>query len=66
MALKLPTLTKMELEMYLKIITGEQTPDAFDSFVSSWKKNRRRYDYKGSQRSTHLQMMLKEMILDEK
>ncbi|MEK4063302.1 MULTISPECIES: extracellular solute-binding protein [unclassified Paenibacillus] len=38
MALKLPTLTKMELEMYLKIITGEQAPDEFDSFVSSWKK----------------------------
>ncbi|WP_058302256.1 type 2 periplasmic-binding domain-containing protein [Gorillibacterium timonense] len=38
MALKWPTLTKMELEMYLKIITGEQSPDAFDSFVSSWKK----------------------------
>ncbi|WP_334071845.1 MULTISPECIES: extracellular solute-binding protein [Paenibacillus] len=38
MALKWPTLTKMELEMYLKIITGEQTPDAFDSFVSSWAK----------------------------
>ncbi|MNC55124.1 hypothetical protein D3C75_1046370 [compost metagenome] len=38
MALKWPTLTKMELEMFLKIITGEQSPDAFDSFVSSWKK----------------------------
>ncbi|BFH62404.1 extracellular solute-binding protein [Paenibacillus azoreducens] len=38
MSLKWPTLTKMELEMYLKIITGEQTPDAFDKFVDSWKK----------------------------
>ncbi|MFD5022004.1 MULTISPECIES: extracellular solute-binding protein [unclassified Paenibacillus] len=38
MTLKWPTLTKMELEMYLKIITGEQTPDAFDKFVESWNK----------------------------
>ncbi|WP_152392057.1 extracellular solute-binding protein [Paenibacillus guangzhouensis] len=38
MALKWPTLTKMELEMYLKIITGEQTPDDFDKFVESWNK----------------------------
>lgn len=38
MTLKWPTLTKMELEMYLKIITGEQTPDAFDKFVDSWNK----------------------------
>lgn len=38
MSLKWPTLMKMELEMYLKIITGEQTPDDFDKFVDSWKK----------------------------
>ncbi|WP_106769020.1 extracellular solute-binding protein [Paenibacillus faecalis] len=38
MSLKWPTLMKMELEMYLKIITGEQTPDDFDKFVESWKK----------------------------
>ncbi|MEC0089454.1 type 2 periplasmic-binding domain-containing protein [Paenibacillus macquariensis] len=38
MPLKWPTLTKMELEMYLKIITGDQTPDAFDQFVASWNK----------------------------
>lgn len=38
MSLKWPTLTKMELEMYLKIITGEQSPDTFDKFVDSWKK----------------------------
>jgi len=38
MPLKWPTLTKMELEMYLKIITGDQTPDAFDQFVVSWNK----------------------------
>ena len=24
--------------MFLKIITGEQSADAFDNFVSSWKK----------------------------
>lgn len=38
MSLKWPTLMKMELEMYLKIITGEQTPDDFDKFVENWKK----------------------------
>ncbi|OPA73321.1 hypothetical protein BVG16_29395 [Paenibacillus selenitireducens] len=38
MALKWPTLSKMELEMYLKIITGDQTPDDFDKFVDTWKK----------------------------
>lgn len=38
MALKWPTLSKMELEMYLKIITGDQKPDSFDTFVDSWKK----------------------------
>lgn len=38
MSLKWPTLSKMELEMYLRIITGDQTPDAFDNFVDSWKK----------------------------
>lgn len=38
MSLKWPTLIKMELEMYLKIITGEQTPDDFDKFVETWKK----------------------------
>ncbi|OAB32957.1 extracellular solute-binding protein [Paenibacillus glacialis] len=38
MPLKWPTLSKMELEMYLKIITGDQTPDAFDQFVVSWNK----------------------------
>lgn len=38
MPLKWPTLQKMELEMYLKIITGEQSPDTFDDFVASWKK----------------------------
>ncbi|WP_120462034.1 extracellular solute-binding protein [Paenibacillus aceti] len=38
MSLKWPTLSKMELEMYLKIITGDQSPDSFDKFVDSWKK----------------------------
>lgn len=38
MSLKWPTLSKMELEMYLKIITGDQSPDSFDNFVDSWKK----------------------------
>lgn len=38
MSLKWPTLEKMELEMYLKIITGEETVDYFDTFVDNWKK----------------------------
>lgn len=38
MPLKWPTLQKMELEMYLKVITGEESIDAFDSYVESWKK----------------------------
>ena len=38
MSLKWPTLSKMELEMNLKIITGEQPVDAFDAFVENWKK----------------------------
>lgn len=38
MSLKWPTLSKMEQEMYLKIITGEEPVDYFDSFVVNWKK----------------------------
>lgn len=38
MALKWPTLIKMEQEMLLKIITGEESISSFDEFVSSWKK----------------------------
>lgn len=38
MSLKWPTLDKMEQEMYLKIITGEEPVSYFDSFVESWKK----------------------------
>lgn len=38
MSLKWPTLEKMELEMYLKIITGEEPVDYFDTFAESWKK----------------------------
>ncbi|OPJ60025.1 extracellular solute-binding protein [Clostridium oryzae] len=38
MSLKWPTLSKMELEMYLKIITGEQSVSSFDTFVDRWKK----------------------------
>lgn len=38
MSLKWPTLEKMELEMYLKIITGEEPVDYFDTFVENWKK----------------------------
>lgn len=38
MSLKWPTLDKMEQEMYLKIITGEERVDYFDKFVESWKQ----------------------------
>ena len=38
MTLKWPTLSKMEQEMYLKIITGEKPVDYFDEFVETWKK----------------------------
>ena len=38
MTLKWPTLSKMEQEMYLKIITGEKSVDYFDEFVETWKK----------------------------
>ena len=38
MSLKWPTLDKMEQEMYLKIITGEESVDYFDKFVESWKQ----------------------------
>lgn len=38
MTLKWPTLEKMEQEMYLKIITGEESVDYFDTFVENWKK----------------------------
>lgn len=38
MSLKWPTLMKMEQEMYLKIITGEEPVSYFDSFVENWKK----------------------------
>ena len=30
------SLEKMEMEMVLKVITGEQDISAFDSFVESW------------------------------
>lgn len=38
MALKWPTLEKMEQEMLLKIITGEKPVDYFDEFVETWNK----------------------------
>ncbi|MDE6357832.1 MAG: extracellular solute-binding protein [Eubacteriales bacterium] len=38
MSLKWPTLSKLEQEMYLKIITGEKPVDYFDEFVETWKK----------------------------
>lgn len=38
MTLKWPTLSKLEQEMYLKIITGEKPVDYFDEFVETWKK----------------------------
>lgn len=38
MALKWPTLDKMEQEMFLKIITGEKPVDYFDEFVKEWEK----------------------------
>lgn len=38
MALKRPTLEKMEQEMLLKIITGEKPVDYFDEFVETWNK----------------------------
>lgn len=38
MALKWPTLEKMEQEMLLKIITGEKPVDYFDEFVAEWNK----------------------------
>lgn len=37
MTLKWPTLSKLEQEMYLKIITGEKPVDYFDEFVKTWK-----------------------------
>jgi len=37
MPLKWPTLESMEQEMYLKIITGEETLEYFDTFVEKWK-----------------------------
>lgn len=36
MALKWPTLEKMEKETMLKILTGEETVDSFDTFVKEW------------------------------
>ncbi len=38
MTLKWPTLSKMEQEMYLKIITRKKPVDYFDEFVQNWKK----------------------------
>ena len=38
MSLKWPALSKLEQEMYLKIITGEKPVDYFDEFVETWKK----------------------------
>lgn len=38
MKLKNATLSKMQEETYLKIITGEKPIDAFDQFVEDWKK----------------------------